>query len=119
MSDDMVSNNPLSSPNALRIPFKPKKQNDNDTNKKTKSSKTKSEELVFEAPERKNPDQRAFFPEYAPIVKLTTFRINPHVPRISKIRERTILGLNKESFHSSASSLINYCELPFSYNDYQ
>ena len=107
------------SPNALRMPIKPKKQNDNETSKNTKSSKTKSVELVFETPERKKPDHRAFFPEYAPIVKLTTFRINPHMPRTSKIRERVMLGLNKEAFHSSASSLINYCELPFSYNDYQ
>jgi len=75
--------------------------------------------LVFEAPDRKNPDHSAFFPEYAPIVKLTILRINPHIPRIIKIRERVILGLNKESFHSSAASLINRCELPFSYNDYQ
>lgn len=62
-SDDNGANSPLSPPNALRIPIKPKKQNDNETSKNTKSPRTKSEELVFEAPEKKNPDHKAFFPE--------------------------------------------------------
>ena len=62
-SDDNASNSPLSLPNALRIPIKPKKQNDNESSKNPKSPRTKSEELVFESPERKNPDHRAFFPE--------------------------------------------------------